>query len=92
MVIGLYINGNVKKPLFLRVDNKTKTIGFSPVELSTGTLGAGNREQGIGSRQQPVAGSLWLVATRDSERCEGLLEARFIFHIDAGLGAVDLAH
>jgi hypothetical protein len=33
VVIGLYING-VKKPLFLRVDNKTKTIGFSPVELS----------------------------------------------------------
>jgi hypothetical protein len=33
VVIGLYING-VKKPLFLRVDNKAKTIGFSPVELS----------------------------------------------------------
>jgi hypothetical protein len=33
VVIGLYING-VKKPLFLRVDSKTKTIGFSPVELS----------------------------------------------------------
>jgi hypothetical protein len=33
VLIGLYING-VKKPLFLRVDNKAKTIGFSPVELS----------------------------------------------------------
>jgi hypothetical protein len=33
VVIGLYING-VKKPLFLRVDSKAKTIGFSPVELS----------------------------------------------------------
>jgi hypothetical protein len=33
VVMGLYING-VKKPLFLRVDGKAKTIGFSPVELS----------------------------------------------------------
>jgi len=33
VVIGLYIN-SVKKPLFLRVDNKNHTIGFSPVELS----------------------------------------------------------
>jgi hypothetical protein len=31
--MGLYING-VQKPLFLRVDSKAKTIGFSPVELS----------------------------------------------------------
>ena len=33
VVMGLYING-VQKPLFLRVDSKAKTIGFSPVELS----------------------------------------------------------
>ena len=33
VVVGMYING-VQKPLFLRVDNRTKTIGFSPVELS----------------------------------------------------------
>jgi len=32
VVVGLYING-VQKPLFLRVDH-SKTIGFSPVELS----------------------------------------------------------
>lgn len=35
VVVGLYING-VQKPLFLRVDNKAKTIGFSPVELYAG--------------------------------------------------------
>jgi hypothetical protein len=33
VVIGLYVNG-VQKPLFLRVDSKANTIGFSPVELS----------------------------------------------------------
>ena len=35
VVIGLYVNGN-SKPLFLRVDSKSKTIGFSPVELYSG--------------------------------------------------------
>jgi hypothetical protein len=34
-VMGVDINGG-KTPLFLRVDHKTKTIGFSPVELYTG--------------------------------------------------------
>jgi hypothetical protein len=35
VVIGVNINGG-KTPIFLRVDNKTKTIGFSPVELYLG--------------------------------------------------------
>jgi hypothetical protein len=35
VVMGVDINGG-KTPLFLRVDHKTKTIGFSPVELYTG--------------------------------------------------------
>jgi hypothetical protein len=35
VVMGLNINGG-KTPIFLRVDNKTKTIGFSPVELYVG--------------------------------------------------------
>jgi hypothetical protein len=35
VVIGLYVNGT-SKPLFLRVDSKAKTIGFSPVELYSG--------------------------------------------------------
>lgn len=35
VVIGVNINGG-KTPIFLRVDNKSKTIGFSPVELYTG--------------------------------------------------------
>jgi hypothetical protein len=35
VVVGIYINGG-KKPLFLRVDSKTKEIGFSPVELYVG--------------------------------------------------------
>ncbi|HZZ39058.1 MAG TPA: hypothetical protein VFE06_08000 [Acidobacteriaceae bacterium] len=35
VVIGLDINGG-KTPIFLRVDSKTKTIGFSPVELYSG--------------------------------------------------------
>jgi hypothetical protein len=35
VVIGVYINGG-KTPLFLRVDSKTKEIGFSPVELYVG--------------------------------------------------------
>lgn len=35
VVMGVDINGG-KTPLFLRVDNATKTIGFSPVELYTG--------------------------------------------------------
>jgi hypothetical protein len=35
VVIGVDINGG-KTPLFLRVDHKTKTIGFSPVELYVG--------------------------------------------------------
>ena len=35
VVMGLNINGG-KTPIFLRVDNKTKTIGFSPVELYLG--------------------------------------------------------
>ncbi|MBB6146151.1 hypothetical protein HNQ77_004123 [Silvibacterium bohemicum] len=34
-VMGVDINGG-KTPIFLRVDQKTKTIGFSPVELYTG--------------------------------------------------------
>ncbi|GGH07813.1 hypothetical protein [Silvibacterium dinghuense] len=34
-VMGVDINGG-KTPIFLRVDNKTKTVGFSPVELYTG--------------------------------------------------------
>jgi hypothetical protein len=35
VVMGVDINGG-KTPIFLRVDHKTKTIGFSPVELYTG--------------------------------------------------------
>ncbi|MFZ0663501.1 MAG: hypothetical protein WAM66_12465 [Acidobacteriaceae bacterium] len=35
VVMGVDINGG-KTPLFLRTDNKTGTIGFSPVELYTG--------------------------------------------------------
>jgi hypothetical protein len=35
VVMGVEINGG-KTPLFLRVDHKSKTIGFSPVELYTG--------------------------------------------------------
>lgn len=35
VVMGVDINGG-KTPLFLRVDHKAKTIGFSPVELYTG--------------------------------------------------------
>jgi hypothetical protein len=35
VVMGIDINGG-KTPVFLRVDHKTKTIGFSPVELYTG--------------------------------------------------------
>lgn len=35
VVMGVDINGG-KTPLFLRVDDKAKTIGFSPVELYTG--------------------------------------------------------
>ena len=35
VVMGVSIN-NGKTPLFLRVDNKTKEIGFSPVELYIG--------------------------------------------------------
>ncbi|MGC2162375.1 MAG: hypothetical protein WA634_10725 [Silvibacterium sp.] len=34
-VMGVDINGG-KTPLFLRVDHKSKTIGFSPVELYMG--------------------------------------------------------
>jgi hypothetical protein len=34
-VMGVDINGG-KTPIFLRVDGKSKTIGFSPVELYTG--------------------------------------------------------
>jgi hypothetical protein len=34
-VVGLNINGG-KTPMFLRVDDKTKQIGFSPVELYVG--------------------------------------------------------
>jgi len=36
VIVGLYINGNKGKPLFLRVDSATNTIGFSPVELYSG--------------------------------------------------------
>ena len=35
VVMGIDINGG-KTPVFLRVDHKAKTIGFSPVELYTG--------------------------------------------------------
>ncbi len=35
VVMGVEINGG-KTPIFLRVDHKTKTIGFSPVELYIG--------------------------------------------------------
>ncbi len=35
VVMGVNINGG-KTPLFLRVDNKTKQIGFSPIELYVG--------------------------------------------------------
>ena len=35
VVLGVDINGG-KTPLFLRVDNASGTIGFSPVELYTG--------------------------------------------------------
>jgi len=36
VIIGVYVNGNTGKPLFLRMDSGTKTIGFSPVELYSG--------------------------------------------------------
>ena len=35
VVMGINVNGG-KTPIFLRVDNKSKTIGFSPVELYLG--------------------------------------------------------
>jgi hypothetical protein len=35
VVMGVNINGG-KTPIFLRVDSKSKTIGFSPVELYLG--------------------------------------------------------
>ncbi len=35
VIMGVDINGG-KSPLFLRVDHKTKEIGFSPVELYVG--------------------------------------------------------
>jgi hypothetical protein len=35
VVMGVDINGG-KTPIFLRVDHKSRTIGFSPVELYTG--------------------------------------------------------
>ncbi|HVW76051.1 MAG TPA: hypothetical protein VHB45_00460 [Alloacidobacterium sp.] len=35
VVMGVNINGG-KTPLFLRVDHKTKQIGFSPIELYVG--------------------------------------------------------
>jgi len=35
-VIGLVFNNDPAHPVFLRVDNKAKTIGFSPVELYVG--------------------------------------------------------
>jgi hypothetical protein len=35
VVMGVNINGG-KTPLFLRVDDKTKQIGFSPIELYVG--------------------------------------------------------
>jgi hypothetical protein len=35
VVMGVNINGG-KTPIFLRVDSKSKTIGFSPVELYMG--------------------------------------------------------
>ena len=35
-VVGLVINGDTAHPLFLRVDDKSKQIGFSPVELYVG--------------------------------------------------------
>jgi hypothetical protein len=35
VVMGVDINGG-KTPIFLRVDHKSKTIGFSPVELYVG--------------------------------------------------------
>ncbi len=35
-VVGLVINADPAHPLFLRVDNKSKQIGFSPVELYVG--------------------------------------------------------
>jgi len=35
VIVGVLIN-SVSKPLFLRVDDKTKTIGFSPSELYYG--------------------------------------------------------
>jgi hypothetical protein len=35
VVMGVNVNGG-KTPLFLRVDNKTKQIGFSPIELYVG--------------------------------------------------------
>ncbi|MGC1297189.1 MAG: hypothetical protein WA869_19335 [Alloacidobacterium sp.] len=35
IVMGVNVNGG-KTPLFLRVDNKTKQIGFSPIELYVG--------------------------------------------------------
>ncbi len=35
VVIGININGG-STPIFLRVDSKTKTIGFSPIELYSG--------------------------------------------------------
>jgi hypothetical protein len=36
VVVGLTVNGDSAHPLFLRVDTKSKQIGFSPVELYVG--------------------------------------------------------
>jgi len=36
VVVGLVVNSDTAHPLFLRVDNKSKQIGFSPVELYVG--------------------------------------------------------
>lgn len=35
-VVGMIFNNDTAHPVFLRVDNKAKTIGFSPVELYVG--------------------------------------------------------
>jgi hypothetical protein len=35
-IVGLLVNGDTAHPLFLRVDDKSKQIGFSPVELYVG--------------------------------------------------------
>ncbi len=48
LIVGIYINGSEKNPLFLAYDPKTHELAFSPVQLQLGPfmgLGAGGSGQ-----------------------------------------------